>query len=91
MILPASALVAMSFLTEVREQQQGPPEAAAPTLSATARPVEGQVRRAALVDRVPTASDEDVPDERGIIDATWVAATPGGFAVVDRFSISAVF
>lgn len=89
-ILPLM-LVAMSFPTEVRGRQQGLPEAAAPTLLATVGPVEGQVRRAVLVARVPAASDEDVLDERGIIDATWVAATPGGFAVVDRFSSSVAF
>ncbi|MCZ0935370.1 MAG: hypothetical protein OXJ54_09335 [Gemmatimonadetes bacterium] len=41
--------------------------------------------------RVPAASDEDVQDQRGFIDATWVAATPGGFAVVDHLSSSVAF
>ncbi|MDE2944652.1 MAG: hypothetical protein OXT63_10695 [Gemmatimonadota bacterium] len=41
--------------------------------------------------RVAAASNEDVTDERGFIDAQWVAATPGGFAVVDRFSSSVAF
>ncbi|WP_420615794.1 hypothetical protein [Candidatus Palauibacter sp.] len=90
-ILLPLMLVTMSFPTEVRGRQQWLPEAIAPTLLATVHPVEGQVRRAVLVARVPAASDEDVLDEHGIIDATWVAATPGGFAVVDRFSSSVVF
>ena len=41
--------------------------------------------------RVPAASDEDVLDERGFVEATWVVATPGGFAVVDRLSSSVAF
>ena len=84
-------LVAISSPAEVRGRQQGLPDAAAPTLLAIVHPVEGQVRRAVLVARVPAASDEDVLDERGIIDVTWVAATPGGFAVVDRMSSSVGF
>ena len=90
-ILLPLMLVAMSFPADARGRQQGLPDATAPTLLATVHPVEGQVRRAVLVARIPAASDEDVQDERGIIDATWVAATPGGFAVVDRLSSSVAF
>ncbi|WP_420449899.1 hypothetical protein [Candidatus Palauibacter sp.] len=91
MTLSAALLVAVLSPTEVQGRQQGLPDAAARTTLATVRPVKGQVRQAALVARVPAASDEDVPAERGIIDATWVAATPGGFAVVDRLSSSVAF
>ncbi|WP_420634657.1 hypothetical protein [Candidatus Palauibacter sp.] len=41
--------------------------------------------------RVSTAVDLEIPEEGGIIDATWVAATPSGFAVVDRMSSSIGF
>lgn len=84
-------VVAMSSPAEVRGRQQGLPDVTAPTKLVTVHPVDGQVRRAVLVARVPTASDEHVLDERGVIDATWVAATPGGFAVVDRMSSSVGF
>jgi len=84
-------LVSLSSPTEVHGRQRGLPDATAPTMLATVEPVDGQVRRATLVARVPAASDEDVLDERGFIEATWVVATPGGFAVVDRLSSSVVF
>ena len=90
-ILLPLMLLAMSSPMEVHGRQQGLPEATAPTTLATVHPVDGQVRRATLVARVPAASDEDVTDERGIIDATWVAATPRGFAVVDQLSSSVAF
>ena len=90
-MLLTSLAVAMSAPTEVQGRQQGLPDATAPTMLATVEPVDGQVRRATPLARVPAASNEDVPDERGFIDAQWVAATPGGFAVVDRFSSSVAF
>lgn len=90
-ILLPLMLVAMSSPTAVHGRQEGLPEATAATTLATVHPVDRQVRQATLVMRVPAASDEDVLDERGFIDATWVAATPGGFAVVDRLSSSVAF
>ncbi len=90
-ILLTSTLLALWSPAEARGRQQGLPDAAAPTILVTVHPSNDQIRRAVLVARVPAASDEDVPGERGIIDATWVAATPGGFAVVDRLSGGVAF
>ena len=91
LLLSMSLLVAMLSPTEVQGRQQRLPDATAATKLVTVHPVDGQVRQAVLVARVPAASGEDVLDERGVIDATWVAATPGGFAVVDRLSSSVGF
>ncbi len=91
MILLISILGAILSTAEVQGRQQGLRDDTSPTTLVTVHPVNSQVRRAVLEARVPAASDEDVLGQRGIIDATWVAATPGGFAVVDRLSTSVSF
>ena len=57
----------------------------------TIEPEEIEVRQALLIARVSTALDQELSGEGEIVDVRWVAATPGGFAVVDRASSSVGF
>lgn len=84
-ILSAILMASICFQFEAQGQEPGP-ETTIVTTFDTIEPEEVEVRQALLIARVSTALDQELSGEGEIVDVRWVAATPGGFAVVDRAS-----
>lgn len=75
----------MWFPVEAHGQERTP-QTATTTTFAAADPATIEVRQANVVVRISTAAETALPAAGGIADVRWVAATPGGFAVVDPAS-----
>ena len=84
-VVPAMLLASMWFQFEVQGQESRL-ETTVTTTFAAVEPEEVEVRKALLMARVSTLPDQGLSGELEIVDVRWVAATPGGFAVVDPAS-----
>ena len=84
-ILPAMLMASICFQLEVQGQEPTPETTIVTTFDAVELE-KVEVRQALLMARVSTALDQELSGEAEIVDVRWVAATPGGFVVVDRAS-----